>query len=56
MQKVSGSWRGNTNPKRGICPQCGKKGIGPWKYTVNFTGLYRECRYCLHTEIRSNTN
>lgn len=38
-------------PKRGLCPNCGKKGLTQWKPTP-FGVLNRGCQYCQHQENR----
>lgn len=40
------NWRGLVQPKRGRCPKCGKKGLGPLKSHASVPRPYRECRYC----------
>ena len=49
--KIGGTWRGVNAPKRHKCPECKKKGIGPWKLSP--PRMYRECRYCLFVESKS---
>jgi len=36
--------RGRKLPKRGVCPECGKKGVTQWKVTAH--GDLRECQFC----------
>jgi hypothetical protein len=43
-----GKGRGGRKPKRGLCPDCGKKGMTQWKATPY--GLNRGCQYCQHQE------
>lgn len=45
-------WTGLIQPKRGVCPSCGKKGLGVARWTY-FGGVglkARDCRYCGHVE------
>lgn len=32
---------------RGVCPDCGKRGLGKVKWPVAANSAYRECQYCL---------
>lgn len=52
--KLGGTWRGVTAPKRAKCPDCGKKGLGPWKFSPLNMRTFRECRYCLHVEAKDS--
>lgn len=43
--------RYTNQPKRGLCPACGKRGIGPWlrvsgDFITTFPARVRSCRYC----------
>lgn len=38
-------------PKRAECPDCHKRGLGPWKYEPLTNTHLRECRYCRRIEV-----
>lgn len=44
----AGQGFGSRRPKRGLCPQCGKRGMTQWRATPY--GMLRWCQYCQHSE------
>lgn len=38
--------------KRELCPECGKKGLGPWKF--RFDVFQRGCQYCQAQEVTTS--
>lgn len=46
----AGQGYGSKKPKRGLCPQCAKKGVKGWR-ALGATGLMiQECQYCFWNE------
>lgn len=44
----AGQGYGQRKPRRGVCPQCAKRGMTTWRATA--CGMLRWCQYCQHSE------